>query len=362
MNRILSQTSGVALAATLFAGALTASVSAHELVGKSRAAIVHEADLVGVFDLGALQSSPMLQRLEAEANENQTPEAIRNRELWERLTGLGRDNLVSLWFSVDFGPMSTETMAQPPSFEEVDALMAIQVAKPLEFETLRDVVQSSAEGRTSFTDSHIGDTPVIVVANKDPEKPSLLTALSADGKTIFLSVRPQSLEDGLARAASNDYVALPENLETTLSSDSHHARISFVAPAELRTAISDQLAQAEADPEAAMTSGFLAPFQGLRSLSMALSFTQDLELDLVSDLGDPNAATQALGMFQMMLPMVKASLAEKSGREPASYNEMISAGAEGPELELRFRLTEEELKALRDQNKKEEKTAGAPQR
>ena len=277
MDRILPKTRGALLAATLVVTGLTGPLAAHELTGKSRAAIVHEADLVGVFDLSALQSSPMLQRLEAEAVQDESPETIRNRELWERLTGLGRENLVSLWFSVDFGPMSADAMAKPPEFDQVDALMAIQVSKPLEYETLRDVIQASAEGRTSFTDSQIGGTPVIVVANEDPEKPSLLTALSEDGKTIFLSVRPQSLEDGLTRAANDDYINLPPSLETTLGADTHHARISFVAPEELRAAISEQLAQAEADPEAAMTSGFLAPFQGLRSLSMARSFTEDFE-------------------------------------------------------------------------------------
>jgi len=312
------------------------------------AAIVSGADLVGRIDFGAMQSAPIVQKLEqAHKNERVRQVSEANRR-FEEATGLKREDLRSIIFSANTGTFDAN-LPESERLEKVDGVIAIALAKPLTLERLTQGIQAmAADGPPpSVSRKKLAGRTVLLVRPSTPEQNAAYLATSRDGATIFLTLSETSLAVALAREHSGRYEVASASIvsaQAGMPADSQ-LRFAFVVPELLRSQIRGGLNNAKDNPSAAMMEGFLRNFQNIRSLSLSVGLSQDMALHLAGDLGDTESAQQAAMMIQTMLaPMLKAAL--ESRGTPTAIAESFRVAPEGSSLRLGLRLSAEDLDSL----------------
>ena len=315
----------------------------------SDAAIVSGADLVGRIDFGAMQSAPIVQKVEQAYKNERVRQVSEANRRFEEATGLKREDLHSIIFSANTGTFDA-TLPESKRLEKLDGVIAIALAKPLTLEQLTRGIQAmAADGPPPrISRKNLAGRTVLLVRPSMPEQNAAYLATSRDGATVFLTLSETSLAAALAREHSGRYQVASAPIvsaQASMPADSQ-LRFAFVVPELLRSQIrGGGLDNAKDNPSAAMMEGFLRNFQNIRSLSLAVGLSQDMALHLAGDLGDTESAQQAAMMIQTMLaPMLEAAL--ESRGTPTAIAESFRVEPEGSSLRLGLRLSAEDLDSL----------------
>jgi hypothetical protein len=294
-----------------------------------------------------------------EEPESGEPEPL-DFERFLEVTGLGPGDAVALLVAGDVDGLDLEAEGGPDLSDAVGTL-AVQIAKPLGSGKLGEGLEAAAEGRpTTIEKLDLDGHPAFVIRTEKEDDEDVYVA-SAPGETTLLAApNAESLRGALARAQEGAYAEVPAALDTVRQAlpQGAQAQLAFLAPQKLRDAIQTQLAEAQEDPQAAMTVGFIKPFENLQSISFGAMCGEELQLNLAADLGGAEAANEVSTLLKtMVLPMAKGAIAETLKRSPAELDDRFDVSSEGPALKIGVRMSGDDVTALRE--KREEAAAGA---
>jgi hypothetical protein len=298
---------------------------------------------------------------EPEEAEDDEPEPL-DFEKFLEVTGLVPGDAVALLVAGDVDPLDLEAEGGPELSSAIGTL-AVQLAKPVGSAKLGEGLEAAAEGRPASVEKlDLDGHPAFLVRTEKEDDEDVYLASAPGDRTLFAAPNAESLKGALARARSGAYAEVPAALETVRRAlpEGAQAQVAFLAPQKLRDAIQAQLAEAQQDPEAAMTMGFVKPFENLQSLSFGALCGEELHLNLAADLGSPEAAGEVSTLLKtMVLPMAKGAIAETLSRAPAELDDRFEVSSEGPALKIGVRMSGEDVTALRKKREEGEAAAAA---
>jgi hypothetical protein len=319
------------------------------------ASVVPGADFSLSVDYGDVRRSAVagsIRRAAKEGHREYREEKI--REL-EAATGITRDDLGAVLFTADVDELDLDSSNGPEEAEKIDAVLALSLDRAMTPEQLKSGLDILADdgGDAEVAEGELGGKPIVTVSPAAARGGGLFASLSVDGKTVFLAPSRASLEGVLSREEQGRTDRYPETLagiEGELSKESQ-VKSALVIPVSLREKLEERFREAEAEslkkPGAAVVLSFVAPFRGLTSLSLETEFTEILEIRLAADLGGEEQARQAAALLQtLLLPLLKARMAERTGVSPADLEGKIAVASAGPRLLITVKLTAEDVGAL----------------
>ena len=320
----------------------------------AQAAIVPDADLIIRVNLEAAKAAPITKHIKAAQDDALQPEDAKARyEQFRALTGLSEDDVRAVVFSADTDRLAFEQGMTPEQFSRLNAVAAIDFAKPVDLDKLAAGVklllneEPNEEPSASLAKMQLHDTDVLVITDQGASVSKVYLAMSSDPQTLFLTFNEASLGAAFQRQRQGNTATVPETLQAVVSGDAQTS-FAFVAPESMRQAIQAQLKAAQNDPQAAMTSGFITPFKDLRSVAVSLRLDTDMRFDIACDLGQAPAATQVAAMLQgMVIPMLSSMMAQSSGQPPTTLSEKIQVSVEGSILRIALRFTDQDVDAYR---------------
>jgi hypothetical protein len=347
------------LPCALAAFSLLAFAGCSDRSGSSRrsldAAVVPGADFSLSIDYGEVRRSPVAGSIRKDAKEGHREyRETKIREL-EAATGITRDDLEVILFTADVDDLDLDSSNSPEEAEKIDAVLALALGRAMTPEQLKAGLETLAEDGESATvaEGELRGRPIVSVRPAGVRGGGLFASLSSDGKTVFLTPSRASLEGVLSREEQGRTERYPGPLarvEGELSKESQVKSV-LVIPGSLREKLEERFREAEAaslkKPGAAVILSFAAPFRSLTSLSLETEFTEILEISLAADLGGEEQARQAAALLQtLLLPLLKARMAERTGASPADLEGKITVGSAGPRLLITVRLEAEDVGAL----------------
>jgi len=306
-----------------------------------RAGLVAGADMAVVSRFSAMSQSPFFKAMEAQMTdaERQARKAQQARIL--ELTGLGEDDVEAFVMSVDLSGINPATMDEA-FLNQIQVAAAVLLKKPITLDQLEKAIgamkEESGGPGAQVQRIAIGGhsalkyTPAADESWDGPQQ--MLTGISADGKTVVLSINEDSLGSALARAGGAPAAAVsPELAEALRGLGDQQMAVALVLPRELRDQIQQQVqAMSAADP---MTGMFIGPFAGVKSLLIGAKADETLDLRVLLDIGNEMAAAQLAGMFTNMAGGL-------AGFGQAARK--MTAAAEGTVIRLTGSLTPADLK------------------
>ncbi len=309
-----------------------------------QAAVVPGADFLMRIDYRAMTQSQVLEKLKA-TETTSTP-----TDRWAKFletTGLGAESLEGLLVSMDLDSIDPSSDgSRNQQMEAAIAVLAVSLDTPLTHEDIvAGVVSANAEGKAnaSIVD-HAGARMVRIEVQEETETRVVYGAPSSRGDTVYFSMNATSIQGALDREASGVPTSIPPALEAAETSLSPEAqvRMAFLAPPSWRAKIGEQVD----DPSGGMASGMLSPLKDLQSIALGMAFDVELQVQLVGDLGNENAAQQASAFLQMMVvPMLQSAMAENGADADA---DRLEVGVEGNVLQMGLSLSEADITAFRD--------------
>jgi hypothetical protein len=110
-----------------------------------------------------------------------------------------------------------------------------------------------------------------------------------------------------------------------------------------------------------MVMGFSQLFQGIKSISAGVTFQNDAIVSLAGDLGKPENAQQASMLLQMMvIPLIQSKFMPPpaaGGTQSPAINDFASVTADGSTLQIKVKITEEQLMSKTQQGTATPQTA-----
>ena len=315
-----------------------------------QAAIVPDADMIVRIDVEAAKAAPITQHIKAAQDDALRPEDAKARyEQFHTLTGLSEDDVRAVVFSADADRLAFDRGMTPDQFSQINAVGAIEFAKPVDLDKLAAGLRLMLEEEPSASLSKVRlrDTDVLVITDPDAGVSKVYLAPSGDPQTLFLAFNESSLEAAFQRQRQGDAPAIPATLQTVVSADAQTS-FALIAPESMRQAIQAQLSAAQNNSQAAMMAGFITPFKDLRSIAVSVRLDTDMRFDIACDLGQEQAAAQVSSMLQtMVVPMLSGMMAQSSGQPPAAISEKIKVSVEGAILRVALRFTGQDVDTYR---------------
>jgi hypothetical protein len=349
-------TAAAAAALLLLTGCSGVSEGPEKVV---EAAIVPGADILGRIDYGEYRASPAAETIRKQRLE-QNPALVeaeeeRVRKL-EEATGVSPDDLRAILFSGDLDGIDISSPEPDSEYLKLNAVLAATfdgVLTAEQFEAGLKVIALEIPG-SRVEEAEVGGRRVFSLFADGKAEPVLYGSLSLDGRTIFLTPNGRSMEGVFLREKEGRTESLSESLTTAERGlpEGSQFTTSFVLPEQLRRQIETRVSAAERqamkNPVAGMILGFITPFRKLSSLSFGASFAEGAQLGAAADLGGESEAMQAVAILQtMVLPFLKARLAQGGGRSMEDLEGKLGVASSGPTLRLEVKLEAEDLKNLR---------------
>ena len=316
----------------------------------AQAAIVPDADLIIRVNVEAAKAAPITKHIQAAQDDAWQPEDAKARyEQFRALTGLSEDDVRAVVFSADTDRLAFERGMTPEQFSQLNAVAAIDFAKPVDLDKLAAGVRLllNEEPSASLAKTQLNGADVLVITDQGASVSKIYLAMSSDPQTLFLTFNESSLDAAFQRQRQGNTATVPATLQAVVSDDAQTS-FAFVAPESMRQTIQAQLNAAQNDPQAAMTAGFITPFKDLRSVAVSVRLDADMRFDIACDLGQAQAATQLASMLQaMVIPMLSSMMAQSSGQPPTAISEKIQVSVEGSILRIALRFTDQDVDAYR---------------
>jgi hypothetical protein len=280
----------------------------------------------------------------------------RSMRTLEEASGVGRDDLEALYFTADLDGIDLDGVDDPEAAEKVDAVLAVAFSRALTEEGLRAALEALAADNpgTEVAGEEVVGRKALVIRPAGGAGNGVHTALSGDGKTVFVSPNKRSLEGALAREADRRPERVQDDLTRVAKELPERSQVKsvLVLPAAMREKVKRRFAEAERgtlqNPGSALFVSFAAPFRSIVSFSAGAVFAEGLDLLLAADLGAPEQAQQAAAIFQTLgLPLLKARLAEQAGGSLADMDGRVTVASRGGIVQVKMKLTASDIAALR---------------
>jgi hypothetical protein len=341
---------GTALLISSILAAPSSAMTARQL------SIVPGADIVGNIAVREANASPIVKKRKA-AQEmegiqpRQSFEARRAR--FEAATGLTEDDVVAVSFSCDMDTANMKGLTQRDRMGALNGLVAVQLAKSISMKNIKQAVklEYGSEDLAGVSDVNIGGQASLKVNASKPDDPDVYLTLTPDGRVLMAAFSADSLAAALGRCASGASLKEPANLARVRSILAPETQIQMacIVPPSVRAAIDEQLGamrqQAAQNPGMAAMIGFSQLFSGIQNLCVGVQLDDDALISVAGSLGNVQAAQQASILLEtMIIPMIQASMMKQSaGSQPADLENMVSVRTKDTALQVRLRLTEEQM-------------------
>jgi len=319
------------------------------------AAVVPGADFSLSIDYGDVRRSAVAGNIRKGAKEGHREYREERIRGLEAATGITRDDLGAVLFTADLDKVDLESASGPEEVGKVNAVLALSLARAVTPEQLKAGLEILAVdgGDAEVAEDELGGRPIVTIRPATARGGSLFASLSAEGKTVFLALSRASLEGVLSREEQGRAERYPEPLARVEEELSEEAQLKsvLVIPGSLREKLEERFRAAEAEslkkPGAAVVLSFAAPFRSLTSLSLETEFTDHLEVSLAADLGGEEQARQAATLLQtLLLPLLEARMAERTGASRADLEGKIAVASAGQRLLITVTLDAEDVGAL----------------
>lgn len=318
------------------------------------AGIVPAADFICRINLEAIGKTPIGAHLQDRVDPpaNPTQALIHNARLqFEATTGIAPEDVVAVLFSGSMSDFPVEKLEKGSGLDELSFVVAIKLNRKISFEKLGEGLTTLAANDPALKVEkvNIEKQTLLLITSAYESDPGKYVALSDDGQYIFAAFNTVSIEGALARTRSGKPAALSARLRDAEDGLPQDALVtfSFLAPESMREHIRGEIQKvqkkAQDNPFAAMSIGYLVPFANIQTLSLACLFTDKLEAQMSSHLGEEdNARNAAVFLNNMVLPFLAASLPSSAADEGRAVPVVEQKGAV---LTIRIVLNESDLQS-----------------
>jgi len=318
-------------------------------------AIVPGADFLGSIAVREANASPIMKKRKAKEPKTQQDrrsyEARRAR--FEAATGLTEADVIAVAFSGDRHTANIKATTQRARIGAMNGLAAIQLAKPVSIDKLKQAIklEYGTQDLAGVSDVTIGGRPGLKVNASKPDDPDLFLTVTKDGRLVLLAFNASSLAGALKRSASNRVLPEPSNLTRIRSvlSPKTQVQMACIVPDSVRASIDEQInsmtQEAAQNPGMAAMAGFVRLFGNIQNLCIGVELADDALLSIAGSLGNVQSAQQASILLEtMIIPMIQASMIKNSqGSIPPNIHDVVTVRTKDTALQVRLRLTEEQI-------------------
>ena len=334
-------------------------------------AIVPGADVIGRVDIQALNAAPIIKKQIAKGAESWMPLAgstSAKSARFEAATGLVADDIISVAFSCDIDTLDMTATTSRKRTAGMSGVVAIQVAKPISIAKLKQAIklEYGTQGKAGVSETSIGKHAGLRINASQPTDPDIYLTVSPNGHLVLMALNAESLIAAQKRITSNTAIPAPDKiarLKDALSGS--QITIACIIPSSTTKAIKEQIAkmqqQLAENPGLAMVMGFSQLFQGIKSISAGVTFQNDAIVSLAGDLGKPEYALQASLLLQtIVIPLIEAKFMPPpaaGGAQSPAITDFASVTANGSTLQIKVKITEEQLMSKTQQGTATPQTA-----
>ncbi|MEX2607744.1 MAG: hypothetical protein WD708_10395 [Kiritimatiellia bacterium] len=332
---------------TLLLGSALLTFNAGFAQSALRASFVEGADVMFYLDGQTLNTSGFSQAVQAQRPPEETAEKDAKAAQLKAATGLGEEDVLVLAFSMDLDGIDFQAQ-DPEQLENAKAVLAVDLNKAVTLDQVKaglEVMAEDADQKPTITKGNQDGLDVLILgsaAKQDKGPDQAFATLSPDGKTVLLSFNTASLKDGLSRIDAGKMAAPSDDMAAAIQSiGDRHLRMALVLPMAARKKIQEGVQAAAAQGG---MGGMMAPFATTKSLLISANSTENLDLSLSLDLGNPGNATQAAGMMQGMLPMLMMGMQQQLGPQAMTLSQKIKIAPRENAVTINVNLTPEDVK------------------
>ncbi|MDF3130181.1 hypothetical protein P0Y35_13320 [Kiritimatiellaeota bacterium B1221] len=310
-----------------------------------RGGFVENADVFVYVDIAKMNESPFSKAIEAQQSPEEKALADEKTAAFTAATGLTEDDVRSMAFSMDIDNIDFEA-ADPDELEDAQAVVAIELAKPITLEQAKAGLESMGDeeidAKITITQEDGLDVIKLESNNTEDGPDKAYGTLSPDGKTFLMAFNTLSLKDSLSRITEGKTAAPTADMAAAMQAmGNRQARIVLVLPAAARQKIQEGI---QATAAQGGMGAMIMPFSTAKSLLISADTAESLDFYLSLDLGNAGNAQQATGMVQSMLPMLMMSL----GPQAAELSQKIKIAAQDSVVTLSVNMTPEDIKKMTD--------------
>lgn len=265
-------------------------------------------------------------------------------------TGLTATDMVKIVVSANFSPAGVDRTRLFPPLRQIDAVVAIGLAKPLEANRLRSLIQMlvDAGGGGVLWDAQVAGTAGFEVALQDIR---FCIGTSRDKQTVYIAFNNQSLAAALEREQSGQTEAPKASLSkagTSLPEDTQ-VRLFLALTEPMRQRLRG-VGTGQVPNTVPAAGGSLGTcFQALQTLSLGVTYDDEVKALLVSNLeGEPETKQAATIVQALAVPVLQKSVMDWTGGSPTAL-EAVKTEHNGTNLSLALRLTPGDLERIMNQ-------------
>ena len=332
------------------------SPSSHAMTAR-QIAIVPGADFLGNIAVREANASPIMKkRKAAKKAEGEQPsrEQEARRVRFETATGLTEEDIISVAFSGDMDTANMKATTQRGRVGAMNGLAAVQLAKSISIDKLKQAIklEYGSQDLAGVSDVTIGGQAGLKVNATKPGDPDVYLTITKNGRLVLVAFNAESLAAALKRSASKASVPEPANLARirTILPERAQVQMACILPPSVRATMDDQIKtmsqQAAKNPGLAAVVGFARLFSGIQNLCIGVELAEEAQLSLAGSLGNAQSAQQASILLEtMIIPMIQASMMRNQtpGTPPPNLDNMVSVRTKDTALQVRLRLTEEQM-------------------
>lgn len=283
------------------------------------AGIVPAADFICRINLEAIGKTPIGARLQERVDQpaNPTQALLHNARLqFEATTGITHEDVTTILLSGAVDNFTAKNFDQGKGLDKLSFVVAIKLGRKTSFEKLSEGLNSLASNDPALQIEKIkmDKAPLLRITSSYEGDSGKYVALSDDGQFIFVAFNANSIQGALARTRTGAPAALSAKLRDAGAGLPRDALItfSFLAPESIREHIREEIKKvrkkAQENPFASLSLGYLTPFANIQTLNLACLFSETLEAEMSSDLGEEdNARNAAAFLNTLALPFIAAN-------------------------------------------------------
>lgn len=331
---------------TLLLGTALLTFNAGYAQSALRASFVEGADVMFYLDGKTVNSSAFSQAVQSQQSPADTAAKEAKAAQLKEATGLEEDDVLILAFSMNLDGIDFQAQ-DPEQLGNAKAVLAVDLAKAITLEQVKaglEVMAEDAAQKPTITIGNQDGLDVLILGSaedQDQGPDQAFATLSPNGKTVLLAFNTASLKDGLARIDAGEMAAPSDDMAAAIQSiGDRHVRMALVLPMEARQKIQQGVQAAAAQGG---MGGMMAPFATTQSLLISANTTENLDLALSLDLGNPGNATQAAGMMQGMLPMMMMGMQQQLGPQAMALSQKIKIAPKETAVTISVNLAPEDL-------------------
>jgi hypothetical protein len=350
----MKKIAGSLLFALVLIPVLLAGCGKKEGGGGLEAAIVDSADFFCRVDYKSMKGAPMadyLEDLDGKVNPDDGEKDL--LEKLEEVTSIEEANIVGMLVSGSLVGMDFDAENPFESAEDLDIAMSLTLDTSLSEDRFESGLQLLVDesGKVDLHSEKKGDRTIFSVVPRKPGEPTVFSALAGDGKAVYAAFSEKSLAATLAREETGGNLSSELQAADKILPAGSQVRYAFIMPSVLRDKVAAKIAEMETgaaeNPTLGMLYGFIKPFRNLAAVSLGVSFSEKMDVNLFTDLGTDEDALQAATLIQTMaVPFITAQLAKSGGGAMTDYADRLTVGNDGSNLSLALSLSESDLAGL----------------